>query len=35
VAGSDTILVDAGINVLREFTPDLKRALHRKHRDSN
>jgi hypothetical protein len=30
VAGSDTILVDAGVNVLREFTPDLKRLVHRK-----
>jgi hypothetical protein len=28
VAGSDTVLVDAGINVLREFTPDIKRRLH-------
>jgi hypothetical protein len=28
VAGSDTILIDAGINVFREFTPDLKRWLH-------
>jgi hypothetical protein len=28
VAGSDTILVDAGINVFREFKPDLKRWLH-------
>jgi hypothetical protein len=28
VAGSDTILVDAGINIFREFTPDLKRWLH-------
>jgi hypothetical protein len=31
VAGSDTILVDAGINVLREFTPDIKRRLHLSH----
>lgn len=28
VAGSDTILIDAGINVFREFTPDIKRWLH-------
>jgi hypothetical protein len=28
IAGSDTILVDAGINVLHEFTPDIKRWLH-------
>jgi len=28
VAGSDTILVDAGINVLHEFAPDVKRWLH-------
>ncbi len=28
VAGSDTILIDAGINVLREFTPDIRRWLH-------
>lgn len=28
VAGSDTVLIDAGINVFREFTPDLKRWLH-------
>lgn len=28
VAGSDTILVDAGINVFHEFAPDLKRWLH-------
>jgi hypothetical protein len=28
VAGSDTLLVDAGINVLHEFAPDLKRWLH-------
>jgi len=32
VAGSDTILIDAGINVLHEFTPDLKRWLHLAHR---
>lgn len=28
IAGSDTILVDAGINVLHEFAPDIKRWLH-------
>ncbi len=28
VAGSNTILVDAGINVFHEFSPDLKRWLH-------
>ena len=28
IAGSDTILIDAGINVLHEFSPDLKRWLH-------
>jgi hypothetical protein len=28
IAGSDTILVDAGINVFREFKPDIKRWLH-------
>ena len=28
VAGSNTLLIDAGINVLHEFTPDLKRWLH-------
>jgi hypothetical protein len=27
-AGSDTLLIDAGINVLHEFTPDIKRWLH-------
>ncbi len=27
-AGSDTVLIDAGINVLREFAPDMKRWLH-------
>ncbi len=31
IAGSDTILVDAGINVLHEFTPDIKRWLHLRH----
>jgi hypothetical protein len=28
VAGSDTVMIDAGINVLHEFAPDLKRKLH-------
>jgi hypothetical protein len=31
-AGSDTLLVDAGINVWHEFAPDLKRRLHLGHR---
>jgi hypothetical protein len=31
IAGSDTVLVDAGINVLHEFTPDLRRWLHLRH----
>ena len=31
IAGSDTVLVDAGINVLHEFEPDIKRWLHLKH----
>jgi hypothetical protein len=31
VAGSDTILIDAGINVLHEFAPDVKRWLHFRH----
>jgi hypothetical protein len=31
VAGSDTILIDAGINVFHEFTPDIKRWLHLAH----
>jgi hypothetical protein len=31
IAGSDTILVDAGINVLHEFAPDIKRWLHLRH----
>jgi len=31
IAGSDTILVDAGINVLHEFAPDIKRWLHLSH----
>ena len=28
IAGSDTVLIDAGINVLHEFAPDVKRWLH-------
>jgi hypothetical protein len=28
IAGTDTILVDAGINVLHEFAPDIKKMLH-------
>lgn len=28
IAGSDTILIDAGINVFREFTPEIKRWAH-------
>ena len=28
IAGSDTILIDAGINLFHEFTPDIKRVLH-------
>jgi len=28
IAGSDTILIDAGINLFHEFTPDIKRWLH-------
>jgi hypothetical protein len=28
VAGTNTILIDAAINVLHEFTPDIKRRLH-------
>ena len=28
IAGSETILVDAGINVFHEFKPDIKRWLH-------
>jgi hypothetical protein len=31
VAGSDTILIDAGINVIHEFAPDVKRWLHFRH----
>jgi len=31
IAGSDTILVDAGINVFNEFKPDLKHWLHLSH----
>jgi hypothetical protein len=28
IAGSDTILIDAGINLFHEFTPEIKRLLH-------
>jgi hypothetical protein len=28
IAGSDTILIDAGINLYHEFTPEIKRVLH-------
>jgi len=31
IAGSDTILIDAGINIFHEFTPDIKRWLHLGH----
>jgi hypothetical protein len=31
IAGSDTILIDAGINVFHEFRPDIKRWLHLAH----
>jgi hypothetical protein len=31
IAGSDTVLVDAGINLFREFRPDIKRWLHLGH----
>jgi hypothetical protein len=31
IAGSDTVLIDAGINVLHEFAPDVKRKLHLTH----
>jgi hypothetical protein len=31
LAGSDTVLIDAGINVFHEFTPDIKRWLHLAH----
>lgn len=31
IAGSDTILIDAGINIFHEFTPDMKRWLHLSH----
>jgi len=31
IAGSDTVLIDAGINVLHEFKPDIKRLLHLSH----
>jgi hypothetical protein len=30
IAGSDTLLIDAGLNVFHEFTPDIKRWLHLK-----
>jgi hypothetical protein len=30
IAGSDTLLIDAGINLVREFRPDVKRWLRRK-----
>lgn len=29
IAGSDTVLIDAGINVIHEFAPDVKRFLRR------
>ncbi len=31
LAGSDTVLIDAGINAVREFAPDVKRWLHLGH----
>ena len=31
VAGSDTVLIDAGINVFHEFRPDIRRWLHFGH----
>ncbi len=31
IAGTDTVLIDAGINVFHEFTPDIKRWLHLSH----
>lgn len=31
IAGSDTVLIDAGINIFHEFTPDIKRWLHLGH----
>ena len=31
VSGANAILIDASLNVLREFTPDLKRLIFRKH----
>jgi hypothetical protein len=31
-AGSDTVLIDCGINALREFAPDMRRWLHRDFR---
>jgi hypothetical protein len=30
IAGTNTLLIDAGINVYHEFTPDIKRWLHLK-----
>jgi hypothetical protein len=31
IAGSDTVLIDAGINVFHEFKPDIKQWLHLAH----
>ena len=31
IAGSDTILIDAGINVFHEFRPEIRRWLHFGH----
>lgn len=31
VAGTNSLLIDGGVNVLHEFTPDMKRWLHWKH----
>jgi hypothetical protein len=31
VAGTNTLLIDAGINVFNEFKPDIKRWLHLVH----
>ena len=31
IAGSDTVLIDCGINILHEFAPDVKRLLHIGH----
>lgn len=33
IAGTDTVLIDAGINVVHEFAPDVKRWLHLSHSD--